>query len=71
MADRMTGAFEVLFAAFAITVVLKSYFAKPKLPQGIQLPPGPPLIPILGNALAVDVSAPWITYKAWGIKYGK
>ncbi|OJA11833.1 hypothetical protein AZE42_04066 [Rhizopogon vesiculosus] len=24
-----------------------------------------------GNALAIDVNAPWLTYKAWGSQYGK
>jgi hypothetical protein len=71
MSDRMKGGLEVLLATFAITVALKIYFAKPKLPPGIQLPPGPPPIPIVGNALAIDVNAPWITYKAWGSQYGK
>ena len=67
----LTGVLEALLAAFAISVVVKSYFAKPKLPHGVQLPPGPPSLPLLGNALAVDVSKPWVTYKAWGSQYGK
>ncbi|KAJ8583488.1 cytochrome P450 [Rhizopogon salebrosus TDB-379] len=61
---------EVLFAALVIIFLLGSYFIKPKLPHSVQLPPGPPLIPFLGNALAVDVSAPWVTYKTWGSQYG-
>ncbi|KAG1829111.1 cytochrome P450 [Suillus variegatus] len=36
-----------------------------------KLPPGPALLPILGSALAVDVTAPWLTYKAWGSQYGQ
>jgi hypothetical protein len=62
---------EALFAALVIIFLLGSYFIKPKLPHSVQLPPGPPLIPFLGNALAVDVSAPWVTYKTWGSQYGK
>ncbi|OJA12272.1 hypothetical protein AZE42_08144, partial [Rhizopogon vesiculosus] len=50
----LTGGLETLLAVFAIGVALKTYFAKPKLPHGVQLPPGPPLLPLLGNALAVD-----------------
>src|ERR1700710_1623036 len=65
------GGIEALFAALVIIFLLRSYFTKPKLPHGFQLPPGPPLIPLLGNALAVDVSAPWVTYKTWGSQYGK
>jgi hypothetical protein len=65
------GGIEALLAALVIIFLLRSYFTKPKLPHGVQLPPGPPLIPLIGNALAVDVSAPWVTYKTWGSQYGK
>jgi hypothetical protein len=65
------GGIEALLAAFVTIFLLRSYFAKPKLPHGVQLPPGPPSTPLLGNALAVDVSAPWVTYKTWGSQYGK
>lgn len=61
---------EAVLAAFAISLALRRYFANPKLPHSGQLPPGPPLLPILGSALAVDVTAPWLTYKAWGSQYG-
>src|SRR5882762_7824541 len=73
MSDYLTvvGGLEALLAAFAISVVVKNYFAKPKLPHGVQLPPGPPSLPLLGNALAVDGSEPWVTYKTWGSQYGK
>ncbi|KAJ8583483.1 cytochrome P450 [Rhizopogon salebrosus TDB-379] len=64
------GGLEALLAALVIIFLLRSYFAKPKLPHGVQLPPGPPSTPLLGNALAVDVSAPWVTYKTWGSQYG-
>jgi len=70
MSDRAMG-LDVLLAALVIGYVLRSYFTKPKLPHGVQFPPGPTSLPILGNALAVDVSAPWVTYKEWGSQYGK
>ncbi|OAX36943.1 cytochrome P450 [Rhizopogon vinicolor AM-OR11-026] len=72
MSDYLTlaGGIEALLAAFAISVVVKTYFAKPKLPHGVQLPPGPPSLPLLGSVLGVDVSEPWVTYKAWGSQYG-
>ena len=71
MSDHVTRGLEALLAAFAIGFALKSYFTKPKLPRGVQFPPGPTSLPILGNVLAVDVSAPWVTYKEWGSQYGK
>jgi hypothetical protein len=66
-----TRGLEAFLAAFVIRFALRSFFGKPKLPHGVQLPPGPTPIPILGNALAVDVSAPWVTYKQWGSQYGE
>jgi hypothetical protein len=62
---------EAVLAAFAISLALRRYFTSSKLPHSGQLPPGPPLLPILGSALAVDVTAPWLTYKAWGSQYGE
>jgi hypothetical protein len=71
MWDGVTGGLQALIAAFIIGLALRSYFSKPKLPHGVRLPPGPPSLPLLGSALAIDVSEPWVTYKAWGSKYGK
>ncbi|KAG1744159.1 uncharacterized protein EDB91DRAFT_213216 [Suillus paluster] len=70
MSDHVTGGLEGLLVAVVIGVALRSYFAKPKLPHGVRFPPGPTSLPILGNALAVDVNAPWVTYKTWGSQYG-
>ncbi|KAG2148491.1 cytochrome P450 [Suillus cothurnatus] len=70
MSDLLTSGLEVVLAAFAISLALRNYFAKPKLPHSGKLPPGPAFLPILGSALAVDVTAPWLTYKTWGDQYG-
>lgn len=71
MSDLLMNGLEAVLAAFAISLTLRRYFANPKPPHSGQLPPGPPLLPILGSALAVDVTAPWLTYKAWGSQYGE
>ncbi|KAG1753366.1 cytochrome P450 [Suillus lakei] len=66
----MIGGFDALLAAVVVGLVLRGYFAKVTLPHGVRLPPGPASLPFLGNALGVDVSEPWATYKAWGAQYG-
>jgi len=71
MSDSLTDRLGALLAAFAIICALGSYFAKSRLPHRARFPPGPLSIPLLGNALAIDVSAPWVTYKEWGGQYGK
>ncbi|KAG2153304.1 cytochrome P450 [Suillus clintonianus] len=70
MPDHVTGGLAGLLTAVVIGVALRSYLAKPKLPHGVRLPPGPTSLPILGSALAIDVNAPWVTYQAWGSQYG-
>jgi len=35
------------------------------------LPPGPRLLPFVGNAFDIDISRPWLTYADWKEKYGR
>jgi len=71
MSVHAIGSLETLLVAFAIGLAFKFYFAKPKLPHGVKFLPGPISLPILGNALAINVNTPWLTYVAWGRQYGK
>ncbi|OAX32460.1 cytochrome P450, partial [Rhizopogon vinicolor AM-OR11-026] len=43
---------------------------KSKKSSSLPLPPGPPRIPFLGNALDIDISEPHVTYTRWGHQYG-
>ncbi|KAG1735601.1 cytochrome P450 [Suillus paluster] len=38
--------------------------------NGMPLPPGPRLLPFVGNALDIDTARPWLTYAKWGKQYG-
>ncbi|KAG1865919.1 cytochrome P450 [Suillus subalutaceus] len=37
----------------------------------LPLPPGPRLLPFVGNAFDIDVSRPWLTYTDWKEKHGR
>ena len=40
-------------------------------PTGLRLPPGPPRLPLIGNALDIPKHYEWETYAKWAKKYGK
>ena len=63
----MYGLHAVLSAIVSWTVLtsLASYLRRRKMP------PGPPGIPLLGNALQVPVSMPWFRFTEWKETYGE
>ncbi|KAJ6482515.1 cytochrome P450 [Mycena sanguinolenta] len=59
------------FSALALSIVLlpvlyRKFTSKNPAP----FPPGPKGLPILGNALDMPTSHPWVTFSQWGEKYG-
>ena len=56
--------------ASAIAIVpwlaLRMVWGKPDLPY----PPGPKRLPVIGNALDIDLKEPHVTYTTWGKTYG-
>ncbi|KIJ69606.1 hypothetical protein HYDPIDRAFT_145813 [Hydnomerulius pinastri MD-312] len=59
--------------AAGLSLVLRATFAKGrqyKAAKGYSLPPGPTPIPIIGSALSIKASEPWVTYAQWSARYG-
>jgi hypothetical protein len=53
----------------AITMITSLRWTRRRV-YPLPLPPGPPPLPLLGNALQLDTTRPWLTYTAWGKVYG-
>ncbi|KAJ7627566.1 cytochrome P450 [Mycena polygramma] len=58
-------------AVLGITgVVLKAILDRRNSTRGLPYPPGPKPKPIIGNALDIPTSLPWLTYADWAKRYG-
>ncbi|KAJ6479926.1 cytochrome P450, partial [Mycena vitilis] len=55
-----------LASVVLVTFVLSRLISSPRQP----LPPGPPRWPLIGSAMEVPRSYPWLTYTRWAKKYG-
>lgn len=59
-----------LAALSLFTYVVRTWLADRSRRQGLQYPPGPRGIPILGNLFDIPQRQPWETYTRWGKQYG-
>ena len=60
--------------AIAISSVLflaVSYVVYRKNSPSAALPPGPPPLPIIGNAFRMPKELPWLKYAEWAKQYGE
>lgn len=47
------------------------WFARKLARPALPLPPGPPALPVIGNALQIPLTHQWLKYAEWGKKYGE
>lgn len=60
----------LIFAFLLLLSVSVRVWKQRRLRGGLPLPPGPEGLPILGNVLDLNISAPWLSYTDWAKKYG-
>ncbi|EGO23228.1 hypothetical protein SERLADRAFT_439971 [Serpula lacrymans var. lacrymans S7.9] len=67
-----TRSVALVLSLFAIFGIAKYLVRKASNKNGhLRFPPGPPRLPIVGNALeATNSDKPWVTYKKWADVYG-
>ncbi|KIK95905.1 hypothetical protein PAXRUDRAFT_826534 [Paxillus rubicundulus Ve08.2h10] len=59
----------VTVTVVAVNIVWRPFRSRRER-NGTPLPPGPTPLPLLGNALAVNIEEPWKTYTEWKATYG-
>jgi hypothetical protein len=65
---------DLYFVAYSAVLCIPLFLAWRSVSKRLgraPLPPGPRLLPFVGNAFDIDASRPWITYANWKEKHGK
>jgi hypothetical protein len=66
------GLVEIILLAVLSAVILCWWAQAGSKGKQLPLPPGPPALPILGNYFDLpNGEKDWLTYRAWGEKYGE
>ncbi|KAG6327960.1 hypothetical protein ID866_11129, partial [Astraeus odoratus] len=60
----------VVAAICSFTLDLVYRLTRRQKGKDIPLPPGPIALPVVGNVLAINKGAPWLTYTEWATAYG-
>ena len=66
----MSAAIILTIAAFTAFILKKCLDNRKNKYYRLSFPPGPKPWPIIGNALELPTSAPWVSYAKWGKVYG-
>ncbi|KAG1742544.1 cytochrome P450 [Suillus lakei] len=59
-----------VYGAILFVPLVLAWRSSSKNSSLLPLPPGPRLLPFVGNAFDIDVSRPWLTYTDWKEKHG-
>ncbi|KAG2123752.1 cytochrome P450 [Suillus clintonianus] len=60
----------LVVSAIICAIIAEGWRSTRKKVNGMPLPPGPRLLPFVGNILDIDAAHPWLTYAKWGKQYG-
>ncbi|OAX43704.1 cytochrome P450 [Rhizopogon vinicolor AM-OR11-026] len=66
----MSDLYFAVYSAVLFVAIFLGWRSVSKHSGQAPLPPGPRLLPFVGNAFDIDVSRPWLTYANWKEKYG-